>query len=57
MKDDKLAVLECLTKFCVDKINNMRNEPNKGLYGNGCIDAWTEVINEIDELLHSEIYQ
>ena len=55
--DGKTETLHHLMKFCMDKINDMKTNENKGEYGTGCIDAWTEVVNEIDELLHPEIYQ
>lgn len=55
--DNKIETLQHLMKFCVDKINDMKSNENKGEYGTGCIDAWTEVVNEIDELLHPEMYQ
>ena len=55
--DSKIETLQHLMKFCVDKINDMKSNENKGEYGTGCIDAWTEVVNEIDELLHPEMYQ
>ena len=55
--DGKTETLHHLMKFCMDKINDMKINENKGEYGTGCIDAWTEVVNEIDELLHPEMYQ
>ena len=55
--DNKTKILQHLMKFCVDKIADIKNNQHKGEYGAGCIDAWTEVVNEIDELLHPEMYQ
>lgn len=56
MSKESTLILEELKKFCVDKINDMKSNPNKGQYGSGCIDAWSEVEGKIDELLHPEMY-
>ena len=55
--DNKTEALKHLMKFCVDKINDMSSNKNKGEYETGCIDAWTEVVNVIDELIYPEMYK
>lgn len=37
MSKESTLILEELKKFCVDKINDMKSNPNKGQYGSGCI--------------------